>query len=49
VNVYFYAPADCAGKTLSFQVYGNAVSVRFIGYADRRRWFLMCSEALRER
>ncbi len=35
VNVYFYAPADCAGKTLSFQVYGNAVSVRFIGYAER--------------
>jgi hypothetical protein len=24
VNVYFYAPADCTGKTLSFQVYGNA-------------------------
>jgi len=35
VNVYFYAPADCAGRTLSFQVYGNAVSVRFIGYAER--------------
>jgi len=35
VNVYFYAPADCARKTLSFQVYGNAVSVRFIGYAER--------------
>lgn len=35
VNVYFYAPAECAGKTLSFQVYGNAVSVRFIGYTER--------------
>ncbi len=35
VNVYFYAPTECAGKTLSFQVYGNAVSVRFIGYAER--------------
>jgi len=35
VNVYFYAPAECAGKTLSFQVYGNAVSARFIGYAER--------------
>ena len=35
MNIYFYALADCAGKTLSFQVYGNAVSVRFIGYADR--------------
>jgi hypothetical protein len=35
VNVYFYAPADCAGKTLSFQMNGNAISVRFISYAER--------------
>jgi hypothetical protein len=35
VNVYFYAPADCVGKTLSFQVNENAVSVRFISYAER--------------
>ncbi|MDI3502725.1 MAG: hypothetical protein PWR13_282 [Archaeoglobi archaeon] len=34
-NVYFYAPADCAGKVLSFKVDGNHVSARFIRYGER--------------
>ncbi|WP_148212092.1 hypothetical protein [Ferroglobus placidus] len=35
VNVYFYAPADCAGQVLSFEVGGNHVSAKFIRYEER--------------
>ena len=35
VNVYFYAPPECAGKTLEFEVNGNIVSARFINYEGK--------------
>jgi len=37
VNVYFYAPAELAGKTISFHANGKEISARFISHAERKK------------
>ena len=37
VNVYFYAPPELAGKTVSFHANGKEISARFISHAERRK------------
>jgi|Deesub1362A_J573_1020465.scaffolds.fasta_scaffold01990_10 hypothetical protein len=37
VNVYFYAPSEYAGKTLSFSTSGNRLSLKFIRHEERKK------------
>ena len=37
VNVYFYAPAELAGKTISFHANGKEISARFISHEERKK------------